>query len=203
MYCPPAFAEDRHDVMAALIGRWPLGLLISAGAGLPVANPLPFQMTPDGRHLRAHLARANPQLADLRAAGQALVVFQGEQAYISPGWYATKRDSGKVVPTWNYLMVQVQGRVRLTDDAAWLRDQIDALTGQMEAAQPDPWAVADAPDSFVAAQLRGITGVEIEIETMRGKWKAGQNRTAADRAGVAQALAPTHPALASAATGEA
>ncbi|AUH34112.1 FMN-binding negative transcriptional regulator [Paracoccus tegillarcae] len=202
MYRPEAFAEDRLEPIASLIQSYPLGLLITVGADGPAANPVPFELSPDGRKLRAHLARANPQLDDLRRGEPVLVVFQGEQSYITPSWYATKQATGKVVPTWNYLMVQARGRPALTNDADWLHDQIDALTRQMESAQPTPWAVTDAPDGYVGAMLRGIVGVEIDIQDLRGKWKAGQNKTADDRAGVRQGLSASHPALA-AATGEA
>ena len=201
MYAPESFAETRPEALAALIRDYPLGLLITAGDEGPMANPLPFQLTPDGRHLRAHLARPNPQVAHLREGGPALVVFQGEQAYITPALYVTKAESGKVVPTWNYLMVQVRGRPAVINDAAWLRDQIGALTTQMEAGQTQPWAVSDAPDRYIETMLRGIVGLQIEINEIRGKWKAGQNKSAEDRAGVRQGLSASHPALA-AATGD-
>lgn len=201
MYCPEAFAETRPDILAALIRDYPLGLLITSGAEGLTANPVPFQLTPDGRHLRAHLARPNPQLADLRDGGQALVVFQGEQAYITPDWYPSKAQTGKVVPTWNYLMVQARGAATVTSDADWLRDQIDALTAQMEADRDTPWSVSDAPERYIQSMLRGIVGVQIEIAQITGKWKAGQNKSAEDRAGVRQGLVASHPALA-AATGD-
>lgn len=198
MYRPPAFAEDRPEVLAALIRANPLGLLISIGADGPTANAVPFELGEDGR-LRAHLARANPQLAEIAGNGAVLVVFQGEESYISPSLYATKQDTGKVVPTWNYLMVQARGHARLMPDADWLRDQIDALTGHMEQDRPDPWAVSDAPETYIASQLRGIVGLEIDVTTMQGKWKAGQNRVEADRKGIADALIDTHPTLSAAA----
>lgn len=198
MYCPPAFAEDRPDVMAALIRANPLGLLISVGPDGPTANAVPFDLGADGR-LRAHLARANPQLAEIAANGAVLVVFQGEHSYISPSLYATKQQTGKVVPTWNYLMVQARGHARLMPDAEWLRDQVGALSTQMEQDRADPWAVSDAPESYISSQLRGIVGLEIELTTMQGKWKASQNRVEADRTGVASALSGTHPALSAAA----
>lgn len=199
MYCPEAFAESRPEVLAGLIRRHPLGLLVTMGADGPVANAVPFELSPDGQSLRAHLARANPQLDHLRAGGPVLVVFQGEDAYVSPAWYATKAETGKVVPTWNYLMVQARGRPVVTDDALWLRAQIDALTRQMEAGMPVPWAVSDAPEGYVRSMMRGIVGVEITVHEWRGKWKAGQNKPPADRAGVASALSASHPALADAA----
>ena len=189
MYVPPAFAENRAQVIAALVADHPLALLVTGGDAL-LANPVPM-LWQDGV-LRAHLARANPQIAALQAAEEAgeevLAVFQGPQAYISPGWYASKAEHGRVVPTWNYLIVQIRGVPRVIDDADWLRGQVDALTDRHEAGRTDPWAVADAPDAFVAAQLRGIVGVEIAATRVIGKWKTSQNRPAADRAGVIAGL---------------
>ena len=199
MYRPEAFAEDRPAVLAALIRAHPLGLLVTAGPAGPQANPLPFDLSADGTVLRAHLARGNPQLAELRAGSPALVVFQGDQAYVSPGWYPSKQAGGKVVPTWNYLMVQARGPVALVEEPAWLHTHVGRLTAAMEAAQVQPWAVEDAPADYLAAMLRGIVGIELTITALAGKWKASQNRAAADRQGVAAALAASHPALAAAA----
>lgn len=190
MYVPPAFREERDDQLAALIASYPLALLISTGDNGPEANPVPM-MAHDGV-LRCHLARANPQLQQLRQAqelGQpVLAVFQGPQAYISPGWYASKAEHGKVVPTWNYLTVQIRGVPRVIDDADWLRAQVGELTDRFEASSPEPWAVSDAPDRFIEAQLRGIVGVEVPMTEMTGKWKASQNRPEADRSGVIRGL---------------
>ncbi|MDD8023953.1 MAG: FMN-binding negative transcriptional regulator [Paracoccaceae bacterium] len=186
MYTPPAFAEHDPATLGALIAAFPLGLLITAGPGGVMANPLPFTLVhqDDRRLLRAHLARANPQLAELAAAPQVLVVFQPGDAYVSPGLYPSKAETHKVVPTWNYAIVQVRGPARLDDSAAFLRPQIEALTTQQEAARAEPWAVSDAPEPFIAAQMRGIMGLEIEVQQIEGKLKLSQNRTAADRAGV-------------------
>ncbi len=198
MYRPPAFAEDRADVMAALIRANPLGLLISTGANGPTANALPFELTSDGR-LKTHLSKANPQLAELADGAPVLVVFNGEQSYVTPSWYPTKQQTGKVVPTWNYLMVQARGRPVLHADADWLRDQISALTGQMEQGREEPWAVSDAPEDYIAGRLRGIVGLEIEVTEMQGKWKADQNKAEPDRTRFASALSESHPTLAAAA----
>lgn len=189
MYAPPAFVEDRPDVLYDLIRTHPLGLLITAGPGGLLANPVPFQLIADpaGAVLRAHLSRANPQLADIDGA-DCLVVFQGPHAYVSPSWYATKAETGKVVPTWNYITVQARGQARRIDDPAWLRVQIAALTRGQEAGFTTPWTVEDAPGDFIAAQVKGIVGVEIPVERMDGKWKLSQNRNAADRAGVVDGL---------------
>lgn len=187
MYVPPAFREDRREVMEALIAAHPLAMLISHGAGGLTANHVPMQIT-DGV-LRAHLARANPQLDDLRAGGEVLAVFQGPQAYVSPGWYASKAEHGRVVPTWNYLTVQVRGAARVIEDAGWLRAQVTALTDRHEAGRAEPWAVSDAPERFLEAQLRAIVGIELPLDGLSGKWKASQNRPDADRAGVISGLA--------------
>jgi transcriptional regulator len=117
-----------------------------------------------------------------------LVVFQGTDHYIHPGWYPTKRENGKVVPTWNYAMVQVHGQARVMDDPVWLGRQIRDLTVMMEGGMPAPWAVDDAPEAFINAQIRGIVGVEISITAMHGKWKASQNRNEADAKGVVDGL---------------
>ena len=123
-------------------------------------------------------------------------MFQGPQAYVSPGWYASKAEHGRVVPTWNFLMVQVRGVPRVIDEPDWLAAQVAQLTDRLEAERPDPWSVADAPAPFVAAQLRGIVGLELPMTALAGKWKASQNRSAADRAGVAHGLARAGHAMA-------
>ena len=201
MYQPPAFREDRTEVQHALIRAHPLGLLITAGPGGLIANPFPFLLdskAPEGGDaaeggdaseeglgtLRLHIARANPQWRELEAVEECLVVFQGPQDYVTPSWYATKRETGKVVPTWNYATVHAWGRPRIMNDDAWLRRQIEDLTGSRESQRTEPWQVGDAPENFIAAQMRGIVGVEISILRIEGKWKMSQNRPEADRAGV-------------------
>jgi transcriptional regulator len=191
MYQLPAFREDRIEVQHDLIRAHPLGLLVSTGPGGLMANPIPFLVYADGSQrgtLRAHLARANPQWRELAAGAECLVVFQGPQDYVTPSWYATKRENGKVVPTWNYATVHAWGRPRVVDDAAWLRRQIGDLTLQQEGVRPAPWRVEDAPADYVAAQIKGIVGIEIPIDRIEGKWKVSQNRPAADRAGVVAGL---------------
>lgn len=191
MYQPPHFREEGRAVLAALVRAHPLGLLVTAGPGGLMANPVPFLLYAEGEHgvLRAHLARANPQWRELEAVEDCLVVFQGPEAYVTPSWYATKRETGRVVPTWNYATVQARGRPRSISDAGWLRRQVDDLTAAREGGRPEPWAVSDAPEPFVAAQLRAIVGVEIVLTEVAGKWKMSQNRAAEDRAGVARGLA--------------
>jgi transcriptional regulator len=192
MYQPLHFREDRIEVQQALIRAQSLGLLITAGRDGLQANLLPFLIDADGSDhgtLRAHLARANPQWHELSDATECLVVFQGPQQYISPSLYPTKREHGKVVPTWNYITVHAWGRPQVIDDVAWLRRQVDDLTLHRESSRPAPWLVSDAPEPFVAAQLKGIVGIEIPIARIEGKWKVSQNRPAVDRAGVVAGLA--------------
>lgn len=187
MYQPTHFREDRLEVQHALVQDYPLGLLVTAGASGLMANPVPFTLEPSVSErgtLRAHLARANPQLQELAAVPECLVVFQGPQAYVTPSWYATKRETGKVVPTWNYAMVHAWGRPRLVGDAAWLQRQLHDLTQRQEGPRSAPWRVDDAPEPFIAAQLKGIVGLEIEIRRLEGKWKVSQNRPERDRRGV-------------------
>jgi len=201
MYQPPAFREDRIEVQHALIRAHPLGLLITAGPGGLIANPFPFLLDSKASEaggaaeggdaseedlgtLRLHIARANPQWRELEAVEECLVVFQGPQDYVTPSWYATKRETGKVVPTWNYATVHAWGRPRIMNDDAWLRRQIEDLTGSRESRRSEPWQVGDAPEDFIAAQMRGIVGVEISILRIESKWKMSQNRPEADRAGV-------------------
>lgn len=193
MYQPVHHREEDLATLYRLIEAHPLGLMTCNGPDGPVANAVPFLIdpgaSPKGR-LRAHLARANPQwqmLAD-KPDESVLVIFQGPESYITPSWYETKRQTGKVVPTWNYVMVQARGRARVLDDADWLADQIAELTDSQEVSRAAPWAVNDAPGDFIARQMRAIVGIEIDIDDIAGKWKVSQNRPEADRAGVAQGL---------------
>lgn len=191
MYQPPHFREERLDVLHALIRSHPLGLLITAGPSGLQANNVPFLIDAKASErgtLRAHLARANPQARELEAVTECLVVFQGPQHYISPSLYATKQETGKVVPTWNYITVQACGAPCVVDDAGWLRQQIGDLTRHQEGQRAAPWHVTDAPDEFITAQVKGIIGLEIPIARLDGKWKVSQNRPAIDQQGVASGL---------------
>jgi transcriptional regulator len=191
MYQPPHFREDRIEVQHDLIRAHPLGLLITSGPSGLQANLIPIPVYADASErgtLRAHLARGNPQWRELAAVEQCLIVFQGPQEYISPSWYPTKQETGKVVPTWNYITVHAWGRPQVIEDAAWLRRQLDDLTLLKEGTRPAPWKVDDAPTPYIVSQMKGIVGVEIPIERIEGKWKVSQNRPQADRAGVIAGL---------------
>ena len=191
MYRPPLFREDRLEVQHALMRAHPLGLLISTGPNGLVANPVPFMLHAEASErgtMRCHVARANPHWQELSSSQECLVVFQGPQIYVTPSWYETKRETGKVVPTWNYATVHAWGRPQIMDDVDWLRRNVEDLTRANENALPTPWRVDDAPADFVAMQLKAIVGIEIPIDRIEGKWKVSQNRPEADRAGVVTGL---------------
>jgi transcriptional regulator len=190
MYQPSAFREERLEVLHALIRAHPLATLITAGTDGLIANLVPFTVadTGDKGTLRAHVAKANDQINALKAGAETLVVFHGPEAYITPSWYVSKKEHGRVVPTWNYAVVQVRGTPHVIDDADWLRTQIRALTSAQENQRSEPWNVSDAPEPFIEGLLKAIIGIEIPISTIEGKWKVSQNRPAADRQGVYEGL---------------
>ena len=200
MYQPRQFVvNDTADLHAAM-PAYPLGSLITFQDGELVADEIPFLLdpTPSAEHpngvLKAHVARANPLWQKHDASKQVLVIFKGPQAYVSPSWYATKVEHGKVVPTWNYIVVQASGHLLQKDgDSAWLRTQLDALTHSQESKRPAPWAVSDAPDDYIAQIMKAIVGIEISIHSLAGKWKVSQNQPAANREGVVHGLTePPH-----------
>jgi transcriptional regulator len=189
MYLPKHFEENRVDVLHGLIRAHPLGALVTTGANGLEANHVPFEIDPDPAPfgtLRGHVARANPVWRD--DAGDALVIFQGPELYVSPSWYPSKREGGKVVPTWNYAVVHAYGTLRAIDDAAWLRAFVERLTDRHEAARPDRWRITDAPADYVDQMVRAIVGIELPIARLVGKWKVSQNRPTRDRAGVVAGL---------------
>jgi transcriptional regulator len=206
MYLPSHFDEQRPDVLQALVRRHPFGLLVTQTADGPVANGIPFLLDPDGAGglgtLRGHVARANPVWREAATDVPSLVVFQGPDAYVSPSWYPSKAEHGKVVPTWNYVMVQARGRLRAIDDPAWLLRFLTRLTERHEAERDAPWAVSDAPADYVQTILRAIVGIELELTSLTGKWKVTQNRSAADRAGVVAGLAAVGSDAATALAGQ-
>lgn len=191
MYEPVHFRVEDRETAFALVRENPLGLLISHDTDEIIANPVPFLLEDEGDkiYLRAHVARPNPQWKALAANPAALVVFQGLGHYVTPEWYETKRESGKVVPTWNYCQVQIRGQASIREDRDFLHRQISALTVAHEGKRSAPWAVNDAPDAYIEAQMRGIVGIEIEVTRWSGKFKLSQNRNEADRAGVIAGLA--------------
>ena len=190
MYIPLHFAEHRPEILRDAIRRTGIANLVTAGADGLIASPLPMMLDEnDGPHgtLYGHLARANPQWREA-PTHDALAIFMGPDAYISPSWYETKRQTGKVVPTWNYITVHASGPVTFFEDATALLDVVTRLTDRHEIPRALPWAVSDAPADFVRAQLRGIVGFRLPIRTIQGKWKLSQNRPEPDRTGVANGL---------------
>lgn len=191
MYQPPHFREDRLDVLHDLIRAHPLATLVAVGPDGLVANHLPLvlhaELSANGT-LRGHVARANPLWRTFDPAIDALAVFRGPDSYITPSWYPSKKQHGRVVPTWNYAVVHASGPLRVFEDAAWLRAQVEELTFRQERDRPVPWAVSDAPDDYIARQLKGIVGIELPISRIEGKWKVSQNRGDRDRRGVSRGL---------------
>jgi transcriptional regulator len=196
MYTPPAFRDDDRDSLIATIRAARLANFVTATADGPLATPLPlFLDESEGEQgvIYGHLARANQQWR-VPTLGDALAVFMGPDAYVTPSWYATKLETGKVVPTWNYVAVQARGPVEFFDDPDRLLDVVKRLTDLHEGGRASPWAVSDAPPDFVRAQIRGIVGLRMPIARLEGKRKMSQNRSAADRAGVAAGLSASERA---------
>lgn len=191
MYLPKHFDEPRVDVMHGLMRAHPLATLVTLSSNGLDANHIPLQLaagaSPFGT-LQGHIARANPLRQEINGKIDVLAIFQGPDAYISPSWYATKKATGKAVPTWNYAVVHAHGTLRVIDDAAWLRAQLEALTAHNEATFAHPWAVSDAPRDYTEKMIAAVVGIEIEITRLTGKWKVSQNQPAENRAGVIEAL---------------
>jgi transcriptional regulator len=193
MYLPKHFAEDDVAEMHALMRAHPLATLVSHGPDGLDANHIPLLLAdaaPCGK-LQGHVARANPLWKPGRVAGEVLVVFQGDECYISPSGYATKAEHGKVVPTWNYVAVHAYGDLRVIDDPDWILAQVSALTAANETALPQPWRVTDAPADYIEKMLGAIVGIEITITRLLGKWKVSQNQPPANQASLVAALAGT------------
>lgn len=191
MYTPPAFREGDPVELRRLIRETRLSTLVTATPDGIMATPLPLVLDEtEGEHgtLYGHLAKANSQWSTL-VMGDAMAIFNGPEAYVTPSWYASKQEHGKVVPTWNYVAVHAYGTVEFFSDEARLHDAVSRLTQLHEAPRSKPWAVTDAPEAFVKSQLKGIIGMKLSITRIEGKVKMSQNRNEADRRGVADGLA--------------
>ena len=211
MYTPTLFKEDDLQTIADLIREYPLGLImsskvdVSSGTVAPdesstgaflVASPLPFFFINDSDQpiLRSHMAKANPHWEQLASVEECLVVFQGENNYVTPSWYPSKEEHHRVVPTWNYEIVQMQGKPVLHESPEWVYKQVSHATNTLENDRIQPWQVTDAPEPFVDAQLRGIVGLEVIVTDIQGKWKMSQNKNANDFEGVKSGLGdPSDP----------
>ena len=185
MYIPDHFREDRPDVLHDAMRQIGFATLVTQGLD---ANHLPMLPEAKGERsvLRGHVARANPVWKS--GPGEALAIFLGPHAYVSPNWYPSKAETGKAVPTWNYITVHARGTIAWIQDGDWLRAHVGALSATHEAGRENPWAITDAPASYIDSMLRAIVGFELSIAKLEGKWKLTQNRDAADRAGVREGL---------------
>jgi len=191
MYVPPAFRDDDKTSLLTTIRAARLANFVTATADGPLATPLPlFLDESEGERgvIYGHLAKANPQWR-VPPLGDGLAIFMGPDAYVTPSWYATKQETGKVVPTWNYIAVHAHGPVEFFEDPDRLLEVVRRLTGLHEGERASPWSVSDAPADFIKAQLRGIVGIRMPITRLEGKRKMSQNRNEADRVGVAAGLA--------------
>jgi transcriptional regulator len=191
MYLPAHFAQSDPACLHQIMRDFPLATLITHSPRGVEADAIPLLLQAEaGAHgeLWGHVARANPLWKTHPEGTDVLVLFHGPQAYVSPNWYPSKRQHHKAVPTWNYVMVQARGQLRVMDDAAWTRQLVSELSAMHEATQPVPWRVEEAPADYLEAMLRAIVGFRIEITELSGKWKVSQNQPAENRAGVVGAL---------------
>ena len=192
MYRQPAFEEERLDVLHDLIRAHPLAALVVLQDGEITANHIPMILAADEGEqgvLRGHISKANPLGKGASSSVEALAIFQGPQAYVSPSWYPSKAEHGKAVPTWNYAVVHAHGPLRFIDDPQSLREHVERLTFEHEQNRPDPWSTNDAPEAYIGGLLKGVVGVELPIARLEGKWKMSQNKNDQDRLGVSDGLA--------------
>jgi transcriptional regulator len=191
MYVPSHFAQTDVQALHGFIREQPLGAMVTVSAGRLDANHIPFLLhddpAPHGT-LHGHVARANPVWREAATDTETLVIFQGAERFISPSWYATKRETQKVVPTWNYVVVHARGPLRFVDDPAWVRAHLEQLTREHEGSRAEPWHVTDAPADYIDKLVTAVVGLEIPIASLTGKWKVSQNRPERDRAGVVEGL---------------
>lgn len=192
MYIPPYHAETELATLQGLIDAHPLGAWVTLGAGALAANHIPFILDRSRGEfgtLRGHVSRANSVWRELPGEIDSLVIFQGPQAYITPSWYPSKQLDGRVVPTWDYVVVHAHGRPRAIEDPQWIAQLLIDLTDHNEAKQALPWQVADAPADFIAKLARAVVGIEIPLSRLEGRWKLSQDEAMPDRIGSAAGLA--------------
>ncbi len=191
MYIPSMYREDRVEVMQALMRERPFATLVAMGEDGPIVDHLPILLDAAADApgiLRGHVARANRLWRDCDTDREVTVVFHGPQAYVTPSWYPSKKEHGKVVPTWVYAVVHARGTIRFIEDAAWLRRLVDELTAGQEDDRPVPWAPSDAPEDYIEGMVKAIVGLEIEVTHLDGKWKMSQNQEEANRRGASRGL---------------
>ena len=191
MYLPAHFEQSDPQAIADAIAQNPLATLVTRDGDDLVADHLPLLLEGSpaaGARLIGHVAIANDVWRRAGEGARVLAVFQGPHAYVSPNWYPSKREHHRVVPTYNYVTVQINGTLHASQNPAVKRRAVEALTARMESTQPAPWKVADAPPDYLETMLAAIVAIELRIDRVQAKWKVSQNRSADDRAGVAQAL---------------
>ncbi len=191
MYNPGHFRQEDPHELEELMKRHPLATLVTVSSKGICASHVPLLYVSTGAGpgvLRGHMAKANPQWSEATPGMRALAIFQGPDHYITPNWYRSTTEHGKVVPTWNYAVVHAQGPLQAIQDREWLKQNVTDLTALHEAGFPNPWKIDSAPDGFIDQMLTAIVGIEMAIESLEGKWKASQNRPEADRAGVIAGL---------------
>lgn len=191
MFQPPIFSVDDTKLMHELMLTHPFATLITIQDGGISADHLPVVVHPelsDQGIIRAHIAKGNPLWLKRKTSMETLAIFQGPQAYITPSWYPSKKQHGKAVPTWNYAVVHAHGELNFRTDEEWLLEHLVELSKKQEDDRHEAWKVSDAPDSYIAKQLKGIVGIEIEIKKLGGKWKVSQNKNKEDRTGVQDGL---------------
>jgi transcriptional regulator len=189
MYLPKHFQVDDLQILAKLITEYPLATLVGNLDGHLEVNHLPLILSADGKKLHGHIARTNPLVKvaeqDMR---DVTAVFHGPNAYITPAWYPSKQETGKVVPTWNYAVVHVQGQLSLMSDPSWIRHHVSQMTNIHEPIYQSNWKLDDAPEEYVQMMLKAIIGIEIEVSSLVGKFKLSQNRSPSEYAGVVENL---------------
>ncbi len=191
MYLPRKFREDRIEVLHAAMLEIGAAAVVGQGPDGPIATHVPIELDPEPApwgSVRCHFVRANPHAQSVADGGELLLIFQGPQGYVTPNWYPSKRETSKVVPTWNYVAVHAYGRATTFEDVAALRAHLGALTDRFEGGSTVPWTIDDAPAEFIDGMCRAIIGVEIRLTRIEGKWKLSQNRPRQDRLGVINGL---------------
>ena len=199
MYIPKIFSQQDSEQLKALIANYPLAALVSVNANGLAASHIPLQLIdtttktttePENQNwkLIGHIARANPMWKDVEDQSEILAIFQGPQSYITPNWYPTKKEHGKAVPTWNYAAVHTKGTLTFMHDTQWKMNMLNSLTQQMEATEPKPWQVSDAPNDYITKLLNAIVGIEIHVNHVEGKWKLSQNQPEQNQISVIKGL---------------
>lgn len=192
MYTPAHFAITNQDALHRIIREHPLGILVTPTSTGMDANHIPFEFDPAvGEHglLSAHVARANPVWQQCRDGADVMVIFRGNESYISPNWYPSKHETHRLVPTWNYEVVHVHGRLTVMDDEKFARRVVARLTRTHEAQEPKPWKMGDSAPEFIDSMIKAIVGIQVSVERVEGKAKLSQNREPRDRLSAADTLA--------------